>query len=43
LIGARPEVVESQEVAGRRRMEVKVGVVFCGVHHRSIRISVEGY
>jgi hypothetical protein len=35
LIGARPEVVESQEVAGRRRMEVKVGVVFCGVHQQS--------
>jgi hypothetical protein len=37
LIGARPEVEESQEVAGRRRMEVKAGVAFVGVRQQSRR------
>jgi hypothetical protein len=35
LIGARREVVESQTVAGVRRMEVKVGVAFRGVRQQS--------
>lgn len=35
LIGARPEVEESQEVAGRRRMEVKAAVAFVGVRQQS--------